>query len=437
MQKNEIKLQKELAASAHASESRDLILSLIPKVVAERQTQDYDIMHYRLIKDRIIEFSKWPSRYLPIIFVDGNSHFIEGRQYTRSYIHEAKDTQRFLNYLLSERATEIKNRRREQWLGTPDNIVGYEQDWRNPELQVGMLKAKVDPKTGQLPQKMPAWQLSPELIQEYQTCGQDIREILGYSEQQELQGRDISGKARRERKLEGSMAAYVYYDNLNQAIEQAGRTVLDLLPHVYGEDERHLIITKKDGKSNSIVLNKRNSDGSIVNAIEVGDYDIDINTGPSFAVQKDMALEFFQQTLQASPQLFPLIADLWAKNLDIQYQEQIVERFKTIVPPQILAKEEGKELPPQPPSPQEQAMQMEMKMKQAELQEKQAELQLRADQHQLDRERHQLEKLQMIMEAKKMASDMHMDVKNRESEMHKADLDYSAKIAKVLADLHK
>jgi hypothetical protein len=437
MQKNEIKLQKELAASAHASESRDLILSLIPKVVAERQTQDYDIMHYRLIKDRIIEFSKWPSRYLPIIFVDGNSHFIEGRQYTRSYIHEAKDTQRFLNYLLSERATEIKNRRREQWLGTPDNIVGYEQDWRNPELQVGMLKAKVDPKTGQLPQKMPAWQLSPELIQEYQTCGQDIREILGYSEQQELQGRDISGKARRERKLEGSMAAYVYYDNLNQAIEQAGRTVLDLLPHVYGEDERHLIITKKDGKSNSIVLNKRNSDGSIENAIEVGDYDIEINTGPSFAVQKDMALEFFQQTLQASPQLFPLIADLWAKNLDIQYQEQIVERFKTIVPPQILAKEEGKELPPQPPSPQEQAMQMEMKMKQAELQEKQAELQLRADQHQLDRERHQLEKLQMIMEAKKMASDMHMDVKNRESEMHKADLDYSAKIAKVLADLHK
>jgi hypothetical protein len=437
MQKNEIKLQKELAASAHASESRDLILSLIPKVVAERQTQDYDIMHYRLIKDRIIEFSKWPSRYLPIIFVDGNSHFIEGRQYTRSYIHEAKDTQRFLNYLLSERATEIKNRRREQWLGTPDNIVGYEQDWRNPELQVGMLKAKVDPKTGQLPQKMTAWQLSQELIQEYQTCGQDIREILGYSEQQELQGRDISGKARRERKLEGSMAAYVYYDNLNQAIEQAGRTVLDLLPHVYGEDERHLIITKKDGKSNSIVLNKRNSDGSIENAIEVGDYDIEINTGPSFAVQKDMALEFFQQTLQASPQLFPLIADLWAKNLDIQYQEQIVERFKTIVPPQILAKEEGKELPPQPPSPQEQAMQMEMKMKQAELQEKQAELQLRADQHQLDRERHQLEKLQMIMEAKKMASDMHMDVKNRESEMHKADLDYSAKIAKVLADLHK
>jgi len=40
----------------------------------------------------------------------------------------------------------------------------------------------------------------------------------------------MSGKARRERKLEGSMSAYVWFDNLNQAIEQGGRVVLDLLP---------------------------------------------------------------------------------------------------------------------------------------------------------------------------------------------------------------
>ena len=136
------------------------------------------------------------------------------------------------------------------------------------------------------------------------------------------------------------MSAYVYFDNLNQAIEQGGRVVLDLLPYIVGQDERHMIVSKPDGRTESIILNQMQKDGTKQNEIEPGDYDIEIDTGPSFAVQKDIALEFMQNTLQAFPQSFPLIADLWAKNLDVQFMPQMAERFKSLVPPQILAKEE-------------------------------------------------------------------------------------------------
>lgn len=440
IKKDEIKVKKELAESSK-SEVKNIILDMIPKVVGERQTQDYRIMRYRLIKDRIIEFSEWPSKYLPIIFVDGNSHFIEGRQYTKSFIHEGRDAQKFINYVGSEIATEIKNRRREQWMGTPDNIVGQEQQWRNPELQAGILVAKPDPKTGQMPAKMPAWDVSPQLMQEMQRGSSDLREILGFSENEVMQGRDMSGKARRERKMEGSMATYVYMDNLNQAIEQSGRCVLDLLPYVVGEDERHMVITKKDGKTESMILNKKNHDGSVENEINHGDYDIELDTGPSFAVQKEIALEFFQQTLAANPQAFPLIADLWAKNLDVQFMPQIAERFKTMVPPQILAKEEGKELPTQPPSPQEQAMQMEMQFKQAELQEKMEKLEL-------EKKKLQLEEAELLLNAQKTQMDAELNVYDHQANIEKskiahgldhkkAELDYTAKIAKIVADLHK
>ncbi|HXK00710.1 MAG TPA: portal protein [Buchnera sp. (in: enterobacteria)] len=429
-----IKKTKQIAESSEKLSKE--ILELVPKIINERWTQDYEIFHYRLLHDRILDFSKWPSKYLPGIFVDGNSCFIEGRQYTRSFIREAKDTQKYLNFVMSERATEIKNRRREQWLATPDNIIGEEQMWRNPEVQVGVLIARPDQKTNMMPQKMQAWQLSPELIQEAQSASQDIREILGFSESQDLQGRDISGKARRERKIEGSMAAYIFYDNLNQAIEQGGRVVLDLIPYIYGEKERNVIITKKDGKTDSLVLNKKMSDGSVENEITYGDYDIEIDTGPSFAVQKEVALEFLQQTIQVFPQAFPLVADLWAKNLDVQFMPQISERFKTLVPPNILAQEEGKPPPPPKPSPQEQAMQMEMQLKQAELKERETELQLRSEKYQLEKDQHELEKMEMIMKAKKMAADMNMDVQDRKMNMHKADLDYSASLAKIMADLH-
>jgi hypothetical protein len=443
MQKD-IELQKQLAESSQIV--GDLIRKSIPEVHGERMSKDYFIRQYMLTQNQIIKFTDWPSKYLPLIFVDGDSNFINGQQYTRSFIHEARDSQKFVNYVGSEIAAEIKNRRREQWMGTPDNIVGNEQMWRHPELQSGILIAKPDPKTGQMPAKMPPWDLSPTLLQQFQRGCQDMREILGFSENEALQGHDMSGKARRERKLEGSMSAYVWFDNLNQAIEQGGRVVLDLLPVIAGEYERHMVISKADGRTDSITLNKvvgEDDNGEPIreNTLDDSDYDIEIDTGPSFAVQKDMALEFFQETLQANPQAFPLIADLWADNLDIQKREQVKERFKTLVPPEILAKEAGEQPPPPQPNPQMMLMQMEMQEKMAELKNKQEKLEL-------ERQKQELDKAELLLKAQKMQLDSKLDVYNHEANIEKtklahgldaerAEAEFARDIAKIVADLHK
>lgn len=425
MQKN-LKQKKEMVKGSVIEQMANQEL---PRITMERQTQDYRIMHYRLIKNQIIDFSEWPSKQLPIVFVDGDSYFIDGRQQTRSFLHEARDAQKFLNFAGSEIAAEIKNRRREQWLCTPDNIQGYEQMWRNPEVQNGALVAKPDPKTGMMPIKMNPWDMSPAIMANFQRAGQDIREILGMTEADVVGSRDISGKAKRERKLEVSMSSYVFFDNLNQAIEQGGRIVNDLLPYVVGEEERPMIVTKSDGSTKTIRMNKQEQDGSISNQLDEGDYTVEIDAGPSFAVQKEVALEFLQQTLQAAPQLFPLVGDLWAKNLDVQFMPQLSERFKTLVPPEILAKEEGLPPPPKQPNPQEMMLQAELANKHAEIQERAEELRIRAD-------KHELEKAELIMKAKKLSSEMHMDRQDNAVAMKKADQDFSAKIAKILADTH-
>lgn len=421
----------------------DIIAREIPKIVDERQTQDYQIMHYRMIKGMIIDFSEWPSKQLPIPFVDGDSYYIEGRQYTKSFIHEARDAQKLLNYSRSETAAELKNRRREQWVATPDNIIGYEQQWRNPELQMGALMSKPDPKTGMMPQKMPAWEISQGLFVTSQSATQDLREILGFSETEVLQGRDISGKARRERKMEGSMSAYVFFDNLNQALEQGGRIVNDLLPYIIGNDERHMIVSRTNGKSDSVIFNQKKGD-KVLNKIESGDFDVEIDVGPSFAVQQEVALEFLQQTLQAYPQAFPLIADLWVENLDVQFMPMMKERFKSLVPPQIIAKEEGKEPPPKQPDPQQMMMMQQMQMAQQEMKMKEQKMQIeeqsiaeRAEELKIRKEKHMLDQAEMILKAKELNLKMGLDSKKLDHEMNKSDLDFSAKIAKVLADAHK
>ncbi len=422
----------------------EIIAREIPRIVGERQTQDYRIMHYRLIRDRINDFSEWPSRQLPIPFVDGDSYYIEGRQYTKSFIHEARDAQKLHNYSRSEMAAELKNRRREQWLGTPDNIIGYEQDWRNPELQMGILRAKPDPKTGMMPQKMPAWEVSQGLFMAAQATNQDMKEILGFSENEQLMGKDISGKARRERKLEGSMSAYVFFDNLNQAIEQGGRIVNDLLPYIIGDEERHMTISKKDGKSDSIIMNQKVGEGdeaSVKNKLDTSEYDVEIDTGPSFAVQKDVSLEFFADTLKAFPQAFPLIADLWASQLDLQQMPTIKERFQSMVPPEILAKEKGLPPPPKKPDPQQQMMQ-------AELQEKQAHVQIKMQELQLKQQKLELDKAQMLLDAQKIKSENQMSMYDHQLDLEKArvthgldhkkhETDLTVELAKILSDLHK
>lgn len=452
--KKQFELKKQLADSSQIV--GDMIRKSIPEVHAERLSRDYKIRQYMLTQNQIIKFNDWPSKYLPLIFVDGDSNFINGQQYTRSFIHEAKDAQKFVNYVGSEIAAEVKNRRREQWIGTADNILGNEQMWRNPELQAGILIAKPDPKTGAMPQKMQPWEISPSLLAQFQRGCQDMREIMGFSESDALQGNDMSGKARRERKLEGSMSAYVWFDNLNQAIEQGGRVVLDLLPVIAGEFERPMVISKADGRTDSIVLNKvvgDDEEGNTIreNVLDSGDYDIEIDTGPSFAVQKDIALEFFQQTLAAAPQTFPLVADLWAKNLDVQYMPQIAERFKTLVPPEVLAKEEGKEPPPKQPNPQEQMAQVQIQQQQQALAINEQKMKIeeqqlleRAEELKIRKEKHMLEQAEMILKASQVNSKMGLEEQRIKIEhgklaidADKAEKDFSTKLAGVLSEIHR
>lgn len=387
-------------------------------------------MNYLMIKDKIIDFSEWPSKHLPMVFVDGDSHFIDGKQYTRSFIQDAKDAQRFINFVGSEIASEFKNRRREQWIGTADNIVGNEQMWRNPELQMGILIAKPDPKTGMMPQKMPAWDISPALMQNFQRGIQDVREATGfYDINTPMDRQQESGKALLERKIDGNMSAYVNRDNLNQAIEQSGRIMLDLLPGVYGGDERIITLSSKMGKSKTLVLNKRLPDGTIENPLTPGEFDIEIDTGPSFAVQKSASVDILSQFAQ-NPVTLPLVADLLAQNLDLQCMPQLSERFQTLVPKDILAKENGEPPPPPQPNPQQQMMDMQMKVQMQQIEERAKELQIR-------QEKHELEKVKLMLDVQKIQTDSQTNKMDAQLDNKKAELDYSARISKIVSDMHK
>jgi hypothetical protein len=402
-----------------------------PHIVMTRHTQDYRIMHYRMLRDRIIEVTEWESKELPIVFVPGRSCYIDGKQYTKSFICDARDIQKFVNYLVSDIATEVKNRRREQWLGTADSIVGQEFMWRNPEVSQGMLIAKPDPKTGKMPERFPAAELPQSILGALNYAVNGIKEVLGfYDANLGKQSNEKSGVAVENRATQGNLSAFVFMDNMNQAIAQGGKVVLSLMPAIYG-DKRSVVLSNAAGESRSVELNKEMPDGKIENPILHGDFDVEISAAPSFAVQKAQALEVFTKLALSDPQrILPLVADLIAKNLDVEDQHRLIKRFEKLVPPAILAEERGEEPPPQPPSPQEQMMKMQQELAQKQLEERAEELRMR-------HEKHELEKVKLAMDAHELQEKLKESQHRRETETHKTDLDFTAKIANIIKDLHK
>jgi hypothetical protein len=71
------------------------------------------------------------------------------------------------------------------------------------------------------------------------------------------------------------------------------------------------------------------------------------------------------------------------------------------------------------------------------MQIKQQQLKDRAEELQIRREKHEMEKVQIIMEAKKVQDEMNENQIDRSIDLHKSELNYSADLARTLANLHK
>ncbi len=401
-------------------------VEVIPTIVNKRRSRDYKIICYKVIAGHVIEEYEWPSKHFPFAAVMGDEIVLEGKTTITSLVTYAKDPQRFLNFLASDTAQAAKNNRREQFMATPSNIEGFEQFWKNPANQAGVLPYNPDDKTQQPPVRLPVPELPQTLLMNMQQADKDLRSIIGYPQEMN-DGRafgQLSGKAIREQQKIGNSSNLIFFDNLKIAQEQIGRAILSMLPKIY-DTERVLSTQGVDGKSKQITVNKKIA-GGMSNDLSRGEYDIAITAGANYAAQKEEALQILLQFAQAGgPQILPLIGDIIAKNVDIEDNIELVNRLKTLVPPDVLAKADGKPppppAPPPPPSPQQQLEQAKVQLGAAKLQGEQQKIQAQ-------RELNQVKMTQAMTEAQSSKIRAY-------GEMQKAGLDYKAQMIQAAAKI--
>ena len=351
----------------------------IVRIEDKREIKDSIIIHYKIAGDYILDQNEFPSRQLPLIFVDHNSYYDKnGKQMCRSFFGDVKDTQKYINYLRTQSAFILKISRYDQFMGSKKNVQGNDtrRNWSDPSSVQGLLAYDESP-AGHKPEQIRPPELSQSLHTQYELAVEDLYRCTGlYPARMGQQGNEVSGAAIDARTRQGSYSTYVAFNSINRAIAVGGEIVNEMIPYVYDAERVITLMTPDQGIKN-ITINKQADDyGELIeNDIRKGVYQVRLKPGPSYEAQKQLALDSLRMLLEADPQTFSLVADLYAESLPLANSIEIKNRLKTLVPPEIIKAGKSGEMPQQnQENPQAQMMQMQ----QQEMQFKQQEIQLKA-----------------------------------------------------------
>jgi hypothetical protein len=158
-------------------------------------------------------------------------------------------------------------------------------------------------------------------LQEALNASDDMKAIMGiYDASLGARSNETSGRAIRERKMEGDVSTFHFMDNRNRSIAHTGRILIDLIPHVYPKD-RIARVLGQDGTPSQVPLGKPvpvmdddgNPIGERIYDLGVGKYDLTVTAGPSYATRREEAAEQMTDLIRAFPPAAAVVGPHLAK----------------------------------------------------------------------------------------------------------------------------
>jgi hypothetical protein len=307
-----------------------------------RKTMLETIDRYILIENMVLAHEETDYRYLPIIFVDGNSMLVKTpkngnvRQVTRPYVYHAKGAQRLKNYAGIALASEIENivqhkfiikkealPKEEGWLAAikdiqkPSNIVVNAFYEENPEQPIP------DPIREII--KVPA---PPETLQAFSGTDSVIQNILGsYDASLGINNNQLSGLAIVEAASQSNAAAMPYIVGFLQGFQRAAQIYVDLMPKYY-VTPRTIPVMDNDGKKDFVKINQEQG---LDMDFDANSLNVVVKAGASFQVQKSRTIMMVKEMMGMSPLFAEFIASKGLNFVLDNMEGKGVEQLKQMV----------------------------------------------------------------------------------------------------------
>lgn len=315
--------------------------------------------HWQLLNgEDIIEERTKPGKYIPVVRVAGEDYDIDGEREVHGIVRRCRDAQQIYNFTASANAEHNALQPKAPWLVAEESIEGHEEEFasanrtNHPFLTYSAFSEEGNPIPP--PQRQFPTGSNSGLLAQLQTSDGDIQSTIGqFAASLGQPSNEKSGIAIRQRQQVGDISTFHYADNMGRAIKQAGRIIVDLIPKIY-DTARAARILGEDGDASKVSLNpeisgayeeRESANGKIekIYNVGVGTYDVAVTVGPSFNTKRQEAFEAMAQITQGNPQLWAVIGDLLIKSMDWPGAQEMADRIKATIPPEIRGKDDEEE----------------------------------------------------------------------------------------------
>lgn len=415
-------------------------LSIPPLIeVRERDTVVDTIQCYEMNGSQVLKSYEWISKYMPYVFFDCNSGFRDGKQWTESFINNAKDPQRIYNFCWSQAIYATESLRKERIFATPMQARGYEKLYKYPQKALGYLPYNPDPMAGGPPIIAPPAEVSQSYFKAAEMAAYDVQRTLGvYEPSQGQLVSDASGVANMTAMMQSNVALKPIIENLFVGMEQVGRICMDIIPKIY-DTERPVSAQSESGEISTVTVNEHTGYDEFNNPIYKNDLSkiqmqLEIKPGASFEAQKMVEDNKLMQVLGLNPEFATSGGDLMAARIATPAGYTLSKRLSAYVPPVAKAAEKGEEPPAPPPNPMEQAQLATM---QAQAQKLQAEAAAKLEEVKLEQQKILQQQQDFELRQQETMAKFYETIMKANAEVDKSNTEAEIAHMEKAIDLHK
>lgn len=293
----------------------------------------------------------WAGKYIPIVPIYGDRYFVDGRFQWSGVVRYGRDAQSLLNYNLTAQQEMVSKQPKVPFLVTPQMLEGkgVKELWDGSNrYDLPYLVYTPDERVeGGGPRKMSAPEF-PSAFSQLSGSNLDmLKAVTGvYDASLGAPTAERSGKEILARQSQADRLTSNYADAVGNAVTQAGRIVMDLLPKIY-DTERVVRTLGPDGREGWARINAEvidNATGELVriNDLSSGKYDFVVDSRGTGQTGREMLTEFLSNVFSQQPNTFALFGDIFFRNMDnIPGSQELAERARVLLPPQLANGADG------------------------------------------------------------------------------------------------
>jgi Phage P22-like portal protein len=330
----------------------DIPAAVLPtvKIVNKRKVDKTTVEWYLMVAYKILERGTLAGERLPIIPCVGKEVCYDGKRYFRPVAWEAKDAQKMLNYTKSAFAEWCALAPKSQWMIAEGQDEGYQHEYKAAN-QANIISLHYKPTTFETqlvppPQRVQPQALNVALVEEMRAADDDIKTIIGLPDVNMGRSKnERSGKAIKANQAEGELINYHFPDNLRKSMMAGWQVICGMLPTIY-DMPRTVKITGINMEDQSVKINQEYTDQygqTRRHDLTKLKFEVVADTGPSYRTRREQTADFLLELIEHLPEAGPGLIDLIAKAIGAE--EEVVDRCKMLLPPNLQQKPEMKDVP--------------------------------------------------------------------------------------------